>query len=420
MRDVLKLATYRRLLVAYTLNELAWTFGPLALSVLVYRRTGSVIGAGAYFLCSQFVPALLGPALVARVDQRPPGSVLPVLFGLEGAAYLGLALLASSFSLAPILVLTVADGILAMAARPITRTATFAVTSPAGLLREGNALTNTAASVCYMAGPAIGGLVVVAGGAGAALFTNSLIFALIALVLARAQALRHRPPKPSQTAGRLRAALSYARSHPPVFVLLALQGTAVLFFTISMPVEVVFASHTLHAGAGGYGALLSAWGIGAVAGSAAYVRWRRVDSRTLIALGSSSIGLGFVVMAAAPSLAVALVGAALGGVANGVEAVAARTALQERTALDWMAMVMSLSDALLQGVPGAGILLGVAVTALSGPRTALAVAGAGAFVVALTARAIVAPDAPAATGETSLSSPQHTGAEASAAHAARR
>ena len=36
-------------------------------------------------------------------------------------------------------------------------------------------------------------------------------------------------------------------------------------------------------------------------------------------------------MAVAPTLAVALVGAAIAGIGNGVEAVAARTALQEAT-----------------------------------------------------------------------------------------
>ena len=46
-----------------------------------------------------------------------------------------------------------------------------------------------------------------------------------------------------------------------------------MFFTISVPVEVVLAQHTLHKGAGGYGALLAAWGAGAVLGSAVYARW---------------------------------------------------------------------------------------------------------------------------------------------------
>jgi MFS family permease len=105
----------------------------------------------------------------------------------------------------------------------------------------------------------------------------------------------------------------------------------------------------------------------------------------LIVGGAASLGLGFVVMAAAPTLAVAIVGAALGGVGNGVESVAARTALQEETSERWMAMMMSLYEAVFQSVPGAGMLIGGGLTALGDPRMALAVAGAGSFAVTVAA-----------------------------------
>ena len=55
----LRIVAFRRLLMAYVLNELAWSVGTLALSLLVYKRTGSAIGSAAFFLCSQFLPALL-------------------------------------------------------------------------------------------------------------------------------------------------------------------------------------------------------------------------------------------------------------------------------------------------------------------------------------------------------------------------
>src|ERR1039457_2482315 len=78
VKRVLRLPAYRRLLAAYTLNELAWSVGSLALAVLVYRRTGSAVGAMAFFLCSQFFPALISPAVVARLDQRARSEERPV------------------------------------------------------------------------------------------------------------------------------------------------------------------------------------------------------------------------------------------------------------------------------------------------------------------------------------------------------
>jgi predicted MFS family arabinose efflux permease len=393
VRRVLKLPAYRRLLGAYTLNELAFSMGSVALALLVYRRTGSALGATAFFLCSQFFPALVAPMVVARLDRRAPREVLPALYALEGVVFLALAALAGRFSLAPVLGLALLDGIIALTARSLARTASVAVTSPAHLLREGNALANTSFSICFMVGPAIAGAVVAAGGTRIALLSNSGLFALIALTLLTASGLPGPTPDRSPARGRVRAALSHARERSGIRILLGLQAAALLFFTISIPVEVVFAQHTLHAGAGGYGGLLAAWGGGAIAGSGVYARWRGWSARALIGLGAASMGIGLLVMAMAPSLAVAIIGAAVAGVGNGVEAVSALTALQEQVEQLWMALMMGLHESISQIVPGAGILLGGAITALAGTRTALAVGGAGALAITAASWVVLRPGA---------------------------
>ena len=391
MIQVVRLAAFRRLLAAYTLNELAWSIGSLALAVLVYHRTGSAFAAMAFFLCSQAVPALLSPLAVARLDQLAPRRVLPLLYAVEGVLFAALAWVASSFELAPVLALAALDGMVAATARSLARAATVAVTSPTGLLREGNALINACFSVCFMAGPALGGLIVVTGGTTAALLANSALFALITLTLASAGSLPAAPSQRRPSAGRLRAALSYARARRSVGVLLCLQATALAFFTISIPVEVVFAEHSLHAGAAGYGALLSAWGAGVVAGSVVYARWRDAPARLLIALGAGLLGIGFLVMALAPSLGLASAGAAIGGISNGIESIAVHTELQEHVEQRWMALIMSLLESIKLAVPGIGIVLGGAIAALAGPRAALAVAGAGALAVMVAAWVVLSP-----------------------------
>ncbi len=381
MKRVLRLPAYRRLLAAYALNELAWSVGTLALAVLVYRRTGSVVGSSAFFLCSQFLPALISPAVVARLDQRAPRRVLPALYALEGCLFLLLAFAASRFSLLPVLILALADGVVAVTARALSRAATVEVLTPAGLLREGNALTNAAFSICFMAGPALGGVVVVAGGTIAALLANGALFAAIAVILVTAGGLPEAASERAPAAGRVLAAIAHVMGDPVVRALLSLQAAALVFFTISIPVEVVFAQHSLHAGAGGYGALLSAWGGGAVAGSAVYARWRVAPARVLIAGGAAALGIGFAVMAVAPSLVVAIVGSAVAGAGNGVESVAARTTVQEETPDRWMGLVMGLNESITQAAPGVGIVLGGLIAALTGPRVALAVAGAGSLAI---------------------------------------
>jgi MFS family permease len=381
MRRVLQLPVYRRLLAAYSLNELAWSIGTLALAFLVYARTNSALGATAFFLCSLFVPALVTPAVVARLEQRTPRHVLPALYLLEGLAFLALAWIASNFSLGPLLILTAIDGVLALVARSLARAATVDVTASANLLREGNAVNNTAFSLCFMAGPAIGGAIVAASSTSIALLVNCVLFLVVALVLATARDLPAAAPEPEAAAGRVRAAIAYIREQRSIRTLFSLQIAGVLFFTVSIPAEVVLAQHTLHSGAGGYGALLSAWGVGAVAGSAAYARWHSRPSRQLIAIGAGALGVGFTVMAAAPVIAVAVIGSAIAGVGNGIESVAARTALQEEVEPQWMALMMSFNESMFQLVPGLGILLGGAVASLAGPRVALAIGAAGSLVV---------------------------------------
>lgn len=394
VKEVLGLPIYRRLLAAYTLNQLAWGIASVSLAYVIYRRTGSAFGATGFFLCAMFIPALISPAIVARLDQRAARPVLSGLYAIEGVLYVALAGVTSSFSLAAVLVLVLVDGTLAVSARALSRAATVAVTSPHGLLREGNAVLNTAFSVTFMAAPAVGGLVVAASSASVALLINAGLFAVVVVTLATASGLPGAVVDRVPSVGRLRASLAHARRQPAIRRLLGMQAAGLVFFSISIPVEVVLVQHSLHdRDAGDYGALLALWGAGAVAGSLVFARWRRLPTRVLISASTAALALGFAVMAIAPTLAVALIGAAVGGIGNGVEAVAARTALQEHVEADWMAMIMSLNESMFQAMPGAGILIGGVVTALTSPRVALAVAAVGALTVSLVAWALLRPPA---------------------------
>jgi MFS family permease len=378
----LRLPAFRRLLAAYVLNELAWSVGTLALSVLVYRETHSALGSAAFFICSQFLPAVLSPALVARLDFHALRRVLPVLYAVEAVLFGILAWFTHHFTLIPVLVLALADGIIAAAARSLASAARTQILKPLDLLYEGNAVANFGFSGAFMLGPVLGGLVVAAGGTVAALLVNCGLFAGIALVLSLT-VLPDAGPVAGSGLSRLVDGVEHVRRDRLLSRLLSVQAVGLVFFTVSIPVEVVYAQHTLHAGPGGYGALMGAWGLGAVAGSAAYARWRRRSTATLIAASGLSLAAGFAIMGVAPTLAVALIGAALAGMGNGVESVAAKTAVQEQAPDHWMALVMSLNDSISQLAPGLGILLGGVIAALATSRAALGFAAAGSLAFAL-------------------------------------
>jgi predicted MFS family arabinose efflux permease len=393
VKRVLRIPAYRRLLVAYTMNDLTWSVGILALSVLVYRKTGSAVGSSAFFISSQFLPALIAPPFVARVDQRAAHAVLPLLYGVEGVLFLLLAYLAGHFELAAVLIVVIVDGTIGVVARSITRAATVAVLTPAGLLREGNALINAQFSVAYMAGPAIGGVVVVAGGTAAAMLLNAVLFGLVAINLATTVGLPGAVPDKAPTAGRLRAAIAFVRRDRMLSALLGTQALAFVAFTIAVPVEVVFVQHTLHAGPGGYGAVLSAWGAGAVVASLAYVRWLSTSARAQLALSAGALAVGFGLMAASTTIVVAVVAAAIAGSGNGVQVVAARTYVQERTTQSWMAIVMSLQESIAEAAPGVGILIGGVIATLASARAALAAAGVASLLITATFWVVLRPQA---------------------------
>jgi MFS family permease len=88
-------------------------------------------------------------------------------------------------------------------------------------------------------------------------------------------------------------------------------------------------------------------------------------------------------MAIAPSLGVAIVGAAVSGIGNGIVFVALRTALQEASPERWLAVILSLNESILLAVPGLGILTGGGIAAAAGPRVAFAVGAAGSLAIAV-------------------------------------
>jgi len=378
----LRIVAFRRLLAAYVFNELAWSVGTLALSLLVYRRTGSAIGSAGFFLCSQFLPALLSPALVARLDRASVRIVLPTLYAVEALLFGALAYLSQHFLLVPVLLLALADGAIAATARSLATAARVEILRPVDLMHEGNALGSFGFSFGYMAGPVIGGAVVAAGGTLAALLVNCGLFGAIACFLA-VTALPGAKPEPGSALSRLGRGLAHLRSDAVLARLMIIQAIGLCVFTISIPVEVVYAQQTLNAGADGYGLLLGVWGGGAVAGSFVYARFRRRSASALIGGSALALAAGFAVMTAAPTLLVALCGAAVAGAGNSVEWVAWRTAIQERTPDRWMALVMSLCDSMSMLAPGVGIVAGGLLAEFASARAAFGVAAVGSLMFAI-------------------------------------
>ena len=185
----LRVPAFRRLATTYTLNELCWSFGTIALAVAVFDRTDSALATTLLFLATTFLPALVAPALTARLDQIPVRRALPALYLCEAALFAAIAALSGGAPLPVLIVLALADGAVAIVGRALTRAAVAAALEPSGTLAEGNKLLNVCFSVAFATGPAIAGLVVAAAGTAASLAVTAGLFALMAVLLAASRSL---------------------------------------------------------------------------------------------------------------------------------------------------------------------------------------------------------------------------------------
>jgi MFS family permease len=363
--------------------------GIVALSVLVYDRTGSALATAVLFVGTGFLPAILAPILVARAERPPPRYVLPVIYAGEAAAFAGLVLFSSHFSLAAVFVLATLDGALALTGRALTRAVAAAMLEPSGELRAGNAILNIAFTGGAAVGPAIAGLVIAGLGVETALLLDAVSFYAIAWILLRAGPLPQATPDEGNTRERLRAGLAYVSEHPRLRRLMIAQGAAFVFFAAVIPIEVIYAKETLDAGNAGYGLLLASWGAGMVVGSVVFATLRRAPLPYLLFFSTATIGLGYLGMAAAPVLATACAAAAIGGTGNGVQWVAVVSAVQELTVESMQARVMSVLESIGAAMPGVGYLLGGLIATADNPRATFAFAGAGVLAIVVVVVPIV-------------------------------
>ena len=381
LTDPLRRPLFRRLAASYSINELGDWMGIIALSVLVFDRTDSALATAALFLGTRFLPALFAPVLVALAERPPPRFALPVIYCGEAAVFGLLALLAGHFSLAPIVVLAAIDGALALAGRALTRAVVATSLEPTGELRAGNALLNVAFTGGAALGPALAGLVVAGFGVQSALLLDAVSFYVVAWVLFTAGAMPHADPEEGRMRDRVRAGLDYIRGETVLAKILTAQGIAFVFFAAVLPVEVVYVKESLGSNDTGYGLMLAFWGIGMVFGSLIFARIRETSLGAQLFFSTLAIGIGYLGLAAAPTLAWACAASIVGGAGNGIQWVATISAVQELTIESMQARVMSVLESIGAAMPGVGFALGGLIAALVSPRMTFLAAGSGVIAI---------------------------------------
>jgi hypothetical protein len=379
----LRLPAFRRLLVAYSVNQLGDWAAEISLAVIVFAATHNPAAVAATWVAHRCAFALLAPLLVARLECYRADRVLPAIYVIEAGLFLGVAA-APIAGLPVVLALVAVDGLLSTAARALARSTLVSVTRPAGLHREGNALINVMFTVNGLIAPVLGGVLVAVMGAPAALTVNAASFLIAAGALAGCSPMRSAGAPDAAELGaiaRLRDALDYLKRRALLRRLLGGDAALALFVAMITPVEIAFVTDTLHAGSTALGAVLTAWGVGMVAGGALTGRLHTAPLPALLLSAGVAEGTACLGMGLSRTIAPVLVFSALGGIGNGIYGMAIVTAIQERTSAPYQARINGLYDTLMTLVPGAGFAAGGLLAALAGPRAAYLVAGAGAFLV---------------------------------------
>ena len=149
-------------------------------------------------------------------------------------------------------------------------------------------------------GPALGGVLLATLGVSACCWANAASFvpSLIVLMTHRHVASTRRSDAPRLHDQRFLTGWRYAWRHPTVRLLLALAAASGLLFNLNVPLPLL-ATRVFHVGAGGYGLMMSAFGVGGVVGGflAAGAR-SRPERRSVVVLAAVT---GAAVLATATS-----------------------------------------------------------------------------------------------------------------------
>ena len=310
---------------------------------LVLRLTGSGVSLG-ITAALQFTPMLFagswGGVIADRVDKRRLLVGTQVAAGLL-ALTLGFVTAFDAAAVWNVYLLAFLLGCVNVIDNPARQTFVLELVGRDDL-QNAVGLNSVIMNSSRVVGPALGGIIIATVGLTACFFINAASYlAVIAALFAMNAATLHHQPTVARRRGQVRDGYRYVWSHPALrtqLLMMALIGTLAFNFHVILP---LLATRTFDLGAGGFGGLTSALGVGAVAGGLAAASRRTLSERRLVVL-AGLFGLALVAAAIAPTLALEVVALVLVGMAAFAYVATANTSLQLTAAPHMRGRVMAL------------------------------------------------------------------------------
>ncbi len=286
----------------------------IALAWLVIELSGSPLAVGALAFC-RFVPflalGLVAGVIIDRFDTRR------LLLATQGAAMvvsivLAVVTLAGVATLPVVYALAALGGLVLVFDAPGRQTLTFQMVGQSEL-QNAVALNSGLFNASRVIGPALAGLLIAAVGTGLCFVVNAISFlsVLVALRLMREDELYPVEKRPgTRVVAGIREGLAWAWRAPVARVVLTVVTVVSLVgfnFHVLVP---LLASQTLDVGAGTFGVLSAAFGLGALVGALATASLREASPRAFVggAVGFSVLMLALALVHSVPVALVLLLG----------------------------------------------------------------------------------------------------------------
>ena len=387
----------QRAFLRFWFTRLAGTAANQMLMVAVgwqmYELTGSAWDLGLVGLY-QFAPVLLFTLVAGYVaDRFNRAKIVALAMAWQWLVAVILALASYNFLSAShgtrfgglsrelLLGLSVVLG-LARAFQMPAQQALIALLVPAPLLPRAMAFSASGMQAAVIAGPALGGLLFVAG-ASVVYLACALLFTVgIALAL-RLQYGHLRAPYERPTVRSLLAGVAFISQRKVLLGAVSLDLFAVLLggATALLP---MFAKDILHVGAWGLGLLRGAPAIGALLSSVLLTRWPlRTRVGPILMSAVAIFGLATVVFGVSENFVLSLVALAITGAADMVSVVIRQSLVQLETPNEMRGRVSAVNSVFIGASNQLGEFESGATAAWLGPVGSVVVGGVGTVIIAL-------------------------------------
>jgi MFS family permease len=389
--DTLEELIRQRAFMRMWFARLSGTTGAQMLMVAVgwqmYELTASAWDLGLVGLY-QFVPSLLFTLLAGHVaDRVHRGRIIAACLVAQAAVALVLVAGAQGWgspaawtSRELLLGLSVLLGI----ARSFQMPAQQALTPmlvPASLLPRAMAFSSVGMQAAVIGGPALGGVIFVAG-ATAVYATCAALFAVGCVLVVAVRYEHLPPPREPVTLRTLLAGVEFVWQRKALLGAVSLDLFAVLLGG-AVALLPMFAKDILHVGPWGLGLLRAAPAAGALVMSVLLARWplrRRVGHTMLSAV--ALYGVCMVVFGLSTSFVLSLAVLAVSGCADMVSVVVRQTLMQIETPNDMRGRVSAVNSVFIGASNQLGEFESGATAALMGPVGSVVVGGIGTLLVA--------------------------------------